>query len=334
MSAVAGGEFIMRIITSFAALLLAVLCAGAALGQAYPVKPVTVIVPYVAGGATDIIARLTAQGLWEELGQSFIVENRGGGGGMIGVEGAARAVPDGYTLLFSSTGPATISPLLFKNRDFDPVARLEPIALVASNPSVLVVRNGLPARNVDELIALSKKSPGTLNMASSGNGSIQHLIGEYFQSRTGVKWQHVPFRGSAPALAEIIAERLDVMVDVVPGVAQFVQDRKMRPLAVLVEKRAPQIPDVPTLAELGYMDFDLSGWHALFAPKGAPAEAVAKLNAAINKFLKKPEYQARLVGMGAVVEGGASDRLATRVRQELHDWAEVIRNANVTATAD
>jgi tripartite-type tricarboxylate transporter receptor subunit TctC len=324
----------MRIITSFAALVLAALGAGAALGQGYPAKPVTVIVPYVAGGATDIIARLTAQGLFEELGQSFIVDNRGGGGGMIGVEGAARAAPDGYTLLFSSTGPVTISPVLFKSRDFDPVARLEPIVLVASNPAVLVVRNGLPARNVDELIALSKKSPGALNMASSGNGSIQHLIGEYFQSRTGVKWQHVPFRGSAPALAEIIAERLDVMVDVVPGVAQFVQDRKMRPLAVMVEKRAPQLPDVPTLGELGYRGFDLSGWHALFVPKGAPAEVAAKLNAAVNRLLQKPEYRTKLVATGAVVEGGTSERLGTRVREELRAWGDVIRSANVAATAD
>jgi len=324
----------MRIITSFAALVVAALGAGAALGQGYPTKPVTMIVPYVAGGATDIIARLTAQALFEELGQSFIVDNRGGGGGLIGVEGAARAAPDGYTLLFSSTGPVTISPVLFKNRDFDPVARLEPIALVASNPAVMVVRNGLPARDVDELIALSKKSPGALNMASSGNGSIQHLIGEYFQSRTGAKWQHVPFRGSAPALAEIIAERLDVMVDVVPGVAPFVQDRKMRPLAVLVEKRAPQLPEVPTLAELGYRDFDLSGWHALFVPKGVPAEVVAKLNAAVNRFLRKPEYQAKLVAMGAVVEGGTSERLGTRMHQELRAWGDVIRSANVTATAD
>jgi tripartite-type tricarboxylate transporter receptor subunit TctC len=326
--------FTKRTWLSAPSLAVATLWAAAAFGQMYPTRPVTVIVPYVAGGATDIIARLTAQGLWEELGQSFIVENRGGGGGMIGVEGAARAAPDGYTLLFSSTGPVTISPILFRNRDFDPGARLEPIALVASNPTVMVVRNGLPARNVDELVTLSKKSPGTLNMASSGNGSIQHLIGEYFQSRTGVKWQHVPFRGSAPALAEIIAERLDVMVDVVPGVAPFVNDRKMRPLAVLVGKRAPQLPQVPTLAELGYQGFDLSGWHALFAPKGAPADVVAKLNGAVNKILDKPEYQARLVAMGAVVEGGTSERLAARVRQELHDWAEVIRNANVTATTE
>lgn len=316
--------------------LLVLLLAGCnpAMAQTYPAKPVTLIVPYAPGGATDIIARLTAQALFEEFGQSFIVDNRGGGGGMIGVEAGARATPDGYTLLFSSTGPVTISPLLFKNRDFDPLARLVPIVVVASNPTVLVVRKGLPAASIDELIALSKKSPGSLNMASAGNGSLQHLSGEYFQARTGVKWQHVPFRGSGPAFGELIAERVDVMVDVVPGVAPLIRDGKVRALAVLVPKRSPQLPDVPTLAELGYRDFDISGWHALFAPKGVPDEVVTRLNAAANKFLARPEYRAKLVAMGAVVEGGTSAELGSRMRRELHDWGEVIRNVGVTATAD
>jgi tripartite-type tricarboxylate transporter receptor subunit TctC len=316
--------------------LIVLLLAGCnpAMAQTYPSKPVTLIVPYAPGGGTDIIARLTAQALFEEFGQSFIIDNRGGGGGMIGVEGAARATPDGYTLLFSSTGPVTISPVLFKNRDFDPLARLVPIVEVASNPTVLVVRSGLPAASVDELIALSKKSPGTLNMASAGNGSLQHLSGEYFQARTGVKWQHVPFRGSGPAFGELIAGRVDVMVDVVPGVAQLIRDGKLRALAVLVPTRSPQLPDVPTLAELGYRDFDISGWHALFAPKGVPDEVVTRLNAAANKFLARPEFWAKLAALGAIVEGGTSEQLGLRMRRELHDWGEVIRNVGVTATAD
>ncbi len=313
--------------------LLAVAAADAS-AQTYPNKPVTVIVPYAAGGATDIIARLTAQGLWDELGQSFVVDNRGGGGGLIGVEGAARAAPDGYTLLFSSSGPVTISPLLFRNRDFDPLARLEPIAMVATNRTVLLVRNGLPARSVEELIALSKKSPGALNMASAGNGSLQHLIGEYFQSKAGIRWQHVPFRGSAPAFAELMGERVDVMVDVVPGAAPLVRDGKMRALAVLALQRAPQLVEIPTLAELGWRDFDLTGFHSLFAPKGVPGEVVAKLNAAVNAFLARPDYQTKLVGMGAVPEGGTPGRLAVRMRQDLHDWSEVIRSANVAVTAE
>jgi tripartite-type tricarboxylate transporter receptor subunit TctC len=316
--------------------LLVLLLAGCnpATAQTYPSKPVTLIVPYAPGGGTDIIARLTAQALFEEFGQSFIVDNRGGGGGMIGVEGAARATPDGYTLLFSSTGPVTISPVLFKNRDFDPLARLVPIVEVASNPTVLVVRGGLPAASTDELIGLSKKSPGALNMASAGNGSLQHLAGEYFQARTGVKWQHVPFRGSGPAFGELIAGRVDVMVDVVPGVAQLIRDGKLRALAVLVPNRSPQLPDVPTAAELGYRDFDISGWHAMFAPKGVPEEVITKLNAAANRFLAKPEFRAKLAALGAIVEGGTSAQLGLRMRRELHDWGEVIRNVGVTATAD
>jgi tripartite-type tricarboxylate transporter receptor subunit TctC len=316
--------------------LLVLLLAGCnpAMAQTYPSKPVTLIVPYAPGGGTDIIARRTAQALFEAFGQTFIVDNRGDGGGMIGVEGAARATPDGYTLLFSSTGPVTISPVLFKNRDFDPLARLVPIVEVASNPTVLVVRKELPAAGVDQLIALSKRSPGSLNMASAGNGSLQHLAGEYFQARTGVKWQHVPFRGSGPAFGELIAGRVDVMVDVVPGVAQLIRDGKLRALSVLVPARSPQLPDVPTLAELGYPDFDISGWHALFAPKGVPDEVVTSLNAAANKSLARPEFRAKLVALGAIAEGGTSEQLGLRMRRELHDWGEIIRNVGVTATAE
>jgi len=322
----------MRSRTPLFGLAVAAFCAGAVSAETYPSRSVTLVVPFVAGGGTDLIARLAAQALWDDLGQSFIVDNRAGGGGLIGVEAAARAPADGYTLLFSSTGPATISPLLFKNRNFDPLARLEPIALVADNPAVMVVRNGLPARNVDELIALSKRVPGALNMASSGNGSIMHLAGEYFQARNAIKWQHVPFRGSPPALAELIAGRLDVMIDVVPTSAPLVKDHQLRALAVLVGSRATQLPEVPTLAELGYPGYDISGWHALFAPKGVPHEVVATLNAAVNRFLGKPAFLAKLAAVGAEPEGGTSERLAARMRQELHDWGEVIRNANVTAT--
>jgi tripartite-type tricarboxylate transporter receptor subunit TctC len=314
------------------------LVAGASIvpaqAQPYPARPVTIIVPYAAGGATDVIARLTAQGLWDELGQSFVVENRGGGGGMIGVQGAARAAPDGYTLLFSSTGPATISPLLFKQLDFDPVARLEPIVQVASTPAILVVRKNLPVKTVDELIALSKTAPRSLNMASAGNGSLQHLIGEYFQSKMGVKWTHVPFRGSNPAFGELIAERVDVMVDVIPAAAPLVKGGQVRALAVMVPSRSNQLADVPTLEELGIKGFDFSGWHALFAPKGTPPDVIAKLNATVNRFLQKPETQARLETLGASADGGPSTRLGERVRNELSEWGDIIRTVGIVAEAN
>ncbi len=302
----------------------------AAAAQTYPSKPVTVVVPYPPGGATDIVARIAAQGLWDELGQSFVVDNKSGGAGMIGLETVANATPDGYTLLVPSTGPATISPLLYKNGAFKPLERLEPVIQLASSPAVLVVRNGLPAKDLRELIEMSKKDPGSLNMASAGNGSLQRLIGEHFQDKTGIKWQHIPYRGSAPALSDLMAERVDVMVDVIPSAAPFVQSGKMRALAVMAPKRSSQLPDVPTFEELGFPGYDFSGWHALLAPKGTPADIVAKLNATANKILAKPDIQEKLAKIGAQADGGTPERLRTRMEQELKNWSQVIKNAGIT----
>ncbi len=295
----------------------------------YPTRPVTIIVPYAAGGATDIVARLVAKGLWDELGQSFLVENRPGGGGMIGMEGAARAPALGYTLLVASTGPATISPLLYPKLEYDPLVKLEPIIQIASAPAILLVRNGFPAKTLDELIALSKKSPGSLNMASAGNGSLQQLIGEYLQLKEGIKWTHVPFRGSAPALSELIAGRVDVMVDVVPSSAPFVTSGKIRAIAVMAPKRSAQLPDVPTFDELGYKGVDFSGWHALLAPKGTPKEVIDKLNAAVNKLLQKPEFQSALAKIGAEADGGTPQQLYKRMVEEMDKWGVVIKRAQL-----
>ncbi|RAI45985.1 Bug family tripartite tricarboxylate transporter substrate binding protein [Rhodoplanes roseus] len=306
--------------------------AAAAAAQTYPARPVTVIVPYPAGGATDIVARLISQGLSEEFKQSLVVDNKGGGAGMIGMEVAARSEPDGYTLLVSSTGPATISPLLHKDGEFKPLERLEPVVSLASAPAILLVRNDLPAKTVDELIALSKKTPGSLNMASAGAGSLQRLVGEVFQDRTGVKWTHVPFRGSAPALNELIAGRVDVMVDVVPSAAPFVQAGKMRALAVMAPQRSAQLPDVPTLAELGRPGLEFSGWHGLFAPAGTPRGVIDTLNATTNRILKLPSVQAGLAAIGASADGGPPEDLRRRMEQELRNWADVIRKAGITVT--
>jgi tripartite-type tricarboxylate transporter receptor subunit TctC len=297
----------------------------------YPSRPATIIVPYAAGGATDIVARLVAKGLWDEFGQSFTVENRGGGGGMIGMAAAAGAPADGYTLLVASTGPATISPLLYPKLKYDPLLKLDPIIQVASAPGILLVRNGLSAKTIDELIKLSKQSPGSLNMASAGNGSLQQLMGEYLQLREDIKWTHVPFRGSAPALNELIAERVDVMVDVVPSAAPFVKSDKMRAIAVMAPKRSSQLPDVPTFEELGYKGINFSGWHALLAPKGTPKEVIDKLNAVVNKLLQKPEFQSKLYVIGAQPDGGASEQLHKRMAEEMEKWGVVIKRAGLVA---
>ncbi len=302
----------------------------AAAAQTYPSKSVTVVVPYPPGGATDIVARLVAQGFWDELGQSFVVDNKSGGGGMIALEAVAHAPPDGYTLLVPSTGPATISPLLYKNGEFKPLERLVPIVQLASSPAVMVVRNSLPAKDLRELIEMSKRQPGTLNMASAGNGSLQRLIGEYFQDQIGIKWLHIPYRGSAPALNDLMAERVDVMVDVIPSAAPFVQGGKLRAIAVMAPKRSSQLPDVPTFAELGYPGFDFAGWHALLAPKDTPAEVIDKLNATANKILLRPEIKSKLAAIGAEADGGPPDVLRRRLEQEMRNWSQVIRKAGIT----
>lgn len=311
-----------------ASLMVAGLTRPAAAEQ-YPSRPVTIIVPYAAGGATDIVARLVAKGLWDEFGQSFAVENKGGGGGMIGMAAAASAPADGYTLLVASTGPATISPLLYPELKYDPLLKLDPVIQIASAPGLLLVRNGLPVKSLDDLIKLSRQSPGKLNMASAGNGSLQQLMGEYLQLHEGIKWTHVPFRGSAPALNELIAGRVDVMVDVVPSAAPFVKGGKMRALAVMSLKRSNQLPDVPTFEELGYKGIDFSGWHALLAPKGTPKDVIDKLNAAVNKLMQKPEFLSRLDGIGAQPNGGTPEQLHRRMADEMEKWQAVIKRAGL-----
>lgn len=300
-----------------------------ALAANYPMRPVKIIVPYAAGGATDIVARLVAKGLWDELGQSFSVENRGGGSGMIGMQAAAGAAPDGYTLLVASTGPATISPLLNPSLNFNPLEQLAPIVEIASAPGILIVRNNLAAKDVSELISFSKENPSKLNMASAGSGSLQQLMGEYIQLQEGIKWTHVPFKGSAPALNEIMAERMDVMTDVVPSSAPLVKAGKIRALAVLSAHRSSQLPSVPSIDELGYKGLDFSGWHALFAPKGTPRSVIEKLNSAVNRLIKSPEFKTRLAAIGAEAEGGTPGELSSLMSDQLKKWGLVMKKVGL-----
>lgn len=309
----------------------AVCSLGPADAQNYPAKPVRIVVPYPPGGATDIAARLMSQALAEALGQPFVVENKAGAGGMIALDQVAKSAPDGYTLIVPSTGPATISPLLYKDWGFDPLARLEPVIAFAKAPGIILVRNGLKVSSVKELLSLSRPAPGKLTMASAGNGSLQHLLGEFLQSDTGVKWTHVPYKGSAPALAEMVGDRVDVMVDVVPSAAPFVKSGKLKALAVTTPKRSSQLPDVPTLEELGYKGYDMSGWHALLGPKGTPPDVVAKLNTTLNNALQTADMKAKLAGIGADPEGGPPEFLGERMRAELRRWAEVIRISGAVA---
>jgi tripartite-type tricarboxylate transporter receptor subunit TctC len=303
---------------------------GAVWSQNYPLRPVKLVVPYPPGGATDTAARLMAQALNEALGQPFTVENKPGVGGMLAIEQVANAPADGYTLLVASTGPAAISPLLYKNRNFDPLASLEGIISFASAPGIIVTRNGLKVSTVKELIDASSQKPSALTMASAGSGSFQHLLGVHFQSSVGVKWTHIPLKGSAPALTEIAGDRIDVMVDVVPSAAPLIKAGRMRAIAVTTPRRSGQLPEVPTLEELGIKGYDKSGWHALFAPKGTSTEVIQRVNGVLNRSLALSDMKSKLAAIGADAEGGPPEKLTERMRTELREWAEVIRLSGAT----
>lgn len=312
------------------AAMAAMLHAAQAIAQGYPNKPVKLIVPFAPGGAVDIVGRTMGDALTKVTGQSFIVENRPGAGGLVALELVAKSPADGYTLAVGAAGPLTMSPNLFRDMKFDPLARLDPVIWFASTPGIVVVRSDLKATNIKELIALSKQKAGGLTMGSAGSGSIIHLMGEYFQSTAGVSWTHVPYKGSAPALTDMVAGRIDVMVDVVPTAAPYVKGGKMRALAATTPKRASELPDVPTLQELGFRDFDVSSWLSLLAPKGTPKEVIARLNGELNKSLQTPDMKARLAKIGAEPEGGTPEHMAARTRLELERWGKVIRDAGIT----
>lgn len=311
------------------AMLMAIWAAGAA-AQGYPSRPVKMIVPFAAGGAVDIVGRTMAQVLNTATGQPFVVENRPGAGGLIALDAVAKSAPDGYTLAVGGNGPLSMSPNLYRDMKFDPLARLDPIIWFSAAPGVLVVRADLKANSVNELLALTRATPNGLTMGSGGSGSLPHLMGEYFQATAGVKWLHVPFKGSAPALTEMVGGRIDVMTDVVATAVPFVRSGKLRALAVTTLKRSAQLPDVPTLDELGYKGFNISSEVSLLAPKGTPTDVIARVNAELNKSLQTEEIKARLAGIGAAPEGGSPERLGERVRLELERWGKVIRDANVT----
>jgi tripartite-type tricarboxylate transporter receptor subunit TctC len=295
----------------------------------YPSRPITVVVPFAAGGAVDIMGRTMGEILSKALSQPFIVENRPGGGGSIASNVVAKAAPDGYTLFVGSAGPMTVAPALFPSAKLDPLAQFEPVIWFANTPGIVVARNGIHAHSMKELIALSKASPGRITMASGGSGSILHLMGEYLQERLGFKWTHVPYKGSTPALADMIAGQVDVMVDVVPTAAPHVQSKSLTAFAVTTAKRSSQLPEVPTLEELGFPGFDMGSWMALMAPKGTPDEIVAKLNRILNDALKTPALRARLQSMGAEPEGGSPERVTERLREEIPRWAKIVKSAGL-----
>jgi tripartite-type tricarboxylate transporter receptor subunit TctC len=314
---------------SFLAACAAVLFSGLAVAQDYPVRPVKIVVPFPAGGSNDIIARIVAQKLAERSGQTFIVENRGGAGGNIGAESVANAEADGYTLLLTAPPPLTINASLYKKLPFDPAKAFAPVALIASVPIVLVVNPSVQAKNVGELIALAKAKPGTLNFGSSGIGSTNHLAGELLRSMAGIDIVHVPYRGAAPAMNDLLAGQIPFMFDNMPAVLPQVQGKAINAIAVAGAKRTEALPDVPTVAET-IPGFEASSWFGLVAPAKTPAPVRAKLSGELETILKMPDVKKRLAELGAEPGTVFGDAFGQFMTDETAKWGKLVKASGAT----
>lgn len=296
--------------------------------QAYPVKPIRLIVPFAAGGSTDVIARVVGQKMAEGLGQQILIDNRPGAASSLGTELAVRAASDGYTLLMGTPGLA-INPSLYAGVNFHPVRDFTPIILMASVPLVIVVHPSLPAHSVKQLVALAKSQPGALNYAS--NGSSTHLTAELFMQQAGILMVHVPYKGSAPATNDLIAGQVQVAVDNILSALPHVKAGKLRALAITSARRASFAPQTPALAELGFTDFDASSWFGLLAPASVSKDIVGKLNASAQKSLQSNEVREKLLNIGADVVSGTSDHFATFIAREYDRWARLIKERKINA---
>ena len=301
-----------------------------ALAQAYPTKPVTIIVPFAAGGTTDILARIIGQALTAELGQSVVVDNRAGAGGNIGGQAAAKATPDGHTLFMGTVGTHAINASLYKKMPFDPVKDFAPLTRVANVPNLLVANPAQPYKSVKDLIAYAKANPGKVNFGSSGNGSSIHLSGELFKSLAKVDMQHVPYKGSAPAVTDLLGNQIGIMFDNMPSAIQHVRSGKLAPLAVTTAKRSPELPNVPTIAEAGVPGYEATSWFGMFAPAGTPAPVLAKLNAAIVKVLAQPDVKKKINEQGAEVYSETPEQFAAFIQAESVKWGKVVKESGAS----
>jgi tripartite-type tricarboxylate transporter receptor subunit TctC len=316
-------------IAAFIAALLAAVPAGAQQSAAdYPNKPVKIIVSTSAGGGVDTVTRIVAERLRTKLGQPVIIENRGGAGGNIGAEAVYQAEPDGYTLLASQPSPITTNVVLYKKLNFDP-AKLVPIAILSSIPNTLLVKNDFPAKTLQEFMTYVKANPGKLNYASQGPGTTSHLTAELFNKVAGVKLVHVPYKGTGPALNDLVAGHVDLIFMQLESAIRLHQGNKARILAVTTQKRVATLPDIPTMTEVGLKDFISDTWNAITAPPGTPPAIVTKLNAAINEVLKMPEAEKLFTELNLTPVGGSPQDMAKVVKDDTARWGTIIREANI-----
>lgn len=318
----------MKWVSGIAFCLSGVLMVGAVQAQSWPTKPIKFIVPYPPGGGTDVIARIVQEPISKELGQQVIIDNRGGAGGSIGSGLAAQSASDGYTVLFTLSSH-TINPSFYPKLPFDTEKDFLPVVTIASLPQILVANPNFTAKTVKEVIDMAKAKPGSVSYASVGNGSPGHLAGAMMATDAGVDMVHIPYRGGGPAVTDVIAGQVPLLWVSIPAAAQFVKAGKLKALAVSTLKRSAVFPDVPTMAESGFKDFEVDSWYAMFVPANTPKPIVDRLNQAALKALAQPEVKEKLLSQGAEAVGDSPSQLAAVVKKELEKWKRVVKAANI-----
>lgn len=313
------------LLRTFLAACLAV--SASAWAQSYPTKPVRLIVAFPAGGGSDIVGRIVAQNLSDRLGQQVFVDNRAGAGGSIGTGAAVSAPPDGYTLVLGGTSEIAVNPFIYSKLGYDTVKDLVAIGLVGTTPMVVVVPPDLPAKSVQDFIAMAKAKPGQVNVGSAGNGSFTHLAAELFRSMNGLKWQHVPYKGAPPALNDLAGGRVQAMFSTVPAAIALIKADRIRPIAVSTQSRAATLPEVPTVIESGIAGYDVQFWYGVFAPAATPKDIVAKLSQAVAQAVKEPSLIESLAKQGVIASDMTPQQFADYVKAEVARWGKVVKES-------
>ena len=319
----------MRAIRCTLAAVAATFFSAATLAQAWPAKAIRVVVPFPPGGGTDIIAREVTQKVAGSTGWTFVIDNKPGAGGNLGVDAVAKSPADGYTIVLGQTSNLAINPTLYPKLPYNPLKDLMPIGLVATAPLVIVVPVNSPFKTVADLVAAAKAKPGEVNFASPGNGTVAHLTGEQFQKTAGITFQHVPYKGANQALTDVISGQVQLYVSSVPSVLQQIRTGKLRPVAVTSAKRVDDLPQTPTVGESGYKGFDAVTWFGFLAPAGTPKEIVTRLNSEFNKALQQPDLRKRLGDEGADPMGGTPDQFAELIREDIARWGKTVKESGV-----
>ena len=316
-----------RLLLALATGCLATLTTTGALAQAWPAKPIRLVVPFPPGGGTDIIARETSQRVAAATGWTFVIDNKPGAGGNLGVDAAAKSPADGYTIVIGQTSNLAINPTLYAKMPYDSQKDLAPIVVLAQSALVMVTGMNTPYKSVADVVTAAKARPGQLNFASPGNGTVAHLTSELFQKAAGINTQHVPYKGAAQALTDVLGGTVELYMSSVPTLIGHIKQGKLRPLAVTSARRVDDIPTVPTLNESGYKGFDAVTWFGLLAPAGTPKDVVARLNAEFNKALKVPELAKRLADEGADPVGGTPEQFAALIKDDIPRWGKVVKDS-------